>query len=505
MHEGSCLCDAVVFEITGTFPPPDACHRSQYRKRSGHCFAASDVPRSASTIHGGEKVTEFASSELRGASHPSFERRGRRSGCPERKNRLGRTARAGRDLSAGNRRDRRGTGSSIEHASPAPHASFTPAEREPCAGSRTLKLIGSVVRALAAVWLAFWVMISPASTAWAGEEPPPVPTPVRLAAPYFSLPVAVANAQGFFEEENLAVTYSIFSGSRQAFLMLSTGEVDVILSSSDNPVNYRLNSGNPLGAVLDVQIIFGHDLAFDLSLVGQPGFTTVESLRGARLAVDAPDSGFALALYKILRHYGMEAGVDYTVVSAGATPIRLTGLRAGDFEATVLNSDSLVRAESEGFPVLAALADIASPYAGASGIARESWLQANRDVAVRVIRAIYRANRWVRDPDNHAAAVDLIIADDPATTPALAESIYRISVDDGGVIGNARMSLDGLRTVLEIRQEFSGFETPQDLEALLTPEGGLYDLSYYEEAVRSLNAEQCRHHGPGHQHDGHAP
>jgi hypothetical protein len=34
--------------------------------------------------------------------------------------------------------------------------------------------------------------------------------------------VAAANAQGFFEQENLAVSYSIFSGSRQAFLMLST-------------------------------------------------------------------------------------------------------------------------------------------------------------------------------------------------------------------------------------------------------------------------------------------
>jgi ABC-type nitrate/sulfonate/bicarbonate transport system substrate-binding protein len=354
-----------------------------------------------------------------------------------------------------------------------------------------LKLIGSVLRRLAVGWFAIGMIVSPATSARAVEEPPPVPTPVRLAAPYFSLPMAAANAEGFFADENLAVSYSIFSGSRQAFSMLSTGEVDVILSSSDNPVNYRLNANNALGAVLDVQIIFGHDLGFDLSLVGQPGFSTVESLRGARLAVDAPDSGFALALYEILRHYGMEAGVDYAVVSAGATPIRLTGLRAGDFEATVLNSDSLVRAESEGFPVLAALADVAAPYAGATGIARQSWLQANRDVAVRVIRAVYRANRWVRDPDNHAAAVDLIIGSDPATTLAIAESIYAISVDDGGVIENARVNLDGLRTVLEIRQEFSGFETPQDLDVLLTPEGGLYHLSYYEQAVRSLNAGHC--------------
>src|SRR6185503_2276884 len=117
-------------------------------------------------------------------------------------------------------------------------------------------LIGAGLRSLTVGWLAFVVMLTLAVPTRAFEEPPPAPTPVRLAAPYFSLPVAAATAQGFFEDENLAVSYSIFSGSRQAFSMLSTNDVDVILSSSDNPVNYRLNSRNPLAAVLDVQIIF---------------------------------------------------------------------------------------------------------------------------------------------------------------------------------------------------------------------------------------------------------
>jgi hypothetical protein len=63
----------------------------------------------------------------------------------------------------------------------------------------------------------------------------------------------------------------------------------------------------------------------------------------------------------------MEAGVDYTGVAGGATPIRWAGLRAGEFEATVLNSDSLVRARSEGFPVLAALADVNEAAARVEG------------------------------------------------------------------------------------------------------------------------------------------
>lgn len=63
MHRGSCLCGAVSFEVEGALHPPDACHCSQCRKHSGHFFASTDVPRTALTIRGADKVTWFRSSE----------------------------------------------------------------------------------------------------------------------------------------------------------------------------------------------------------------------------------------------------------------------------------------------------------------------------------------------------------------------------------------------------------------------------------------------------------
>ena len=62
MHKGSCLCGAVSFEVRGDLPPPNACHCSQCRKHSGHYWASTDVPRSAVTLHGADKVTWFHSS-----------------------------------------------------------------------------------------------------------------------------------------------------------------------------------------------------------------------------------------------------------------------------------------------------------------------------------------------------------------------------------------------------------------------------------------------------------
>ena len=63
MHKGSCLCGAVTFEVTGELPPPDACHCTKCRKTSGHFYSGSDVPRIALTVHGGENVTWYQSSE----------------------------------------------------------------------------------------------------------------------------------------------------------------------------------------------------------------------------------------------------------------------------------------------------------------------------------------------------------------------------------------------------------------------------------------------------------
>jgi len=63
MHKGSCLCGAIRFEVSCELPPPEACHCSQCRKQSGHFWVSTDVPRSALTIQGDDKLGWFRSSE----------------------------------------------------------------------------------------------------------------------------------------------------------------------------------------------------------------------------------------------------------------------------------------------------------------------------------------------------------------------------------------------------------------------------------------------------------
>lgn len=63
MHKGSCMCGAISFEVVGDLPPPDGCHCRECRKQSGHFFVSTDVPRTAVTIHGEDKITWYHSSD----------------------------------------------------------------------------------------------------------------------------------------------------------------------------------------------------------------------------------------------------------------------------------------------------------------------------------------------------------------------------------------------------------------------------------------------------------
>lgn len=63
MHQGSCLCGAVQFAVTGDLPQPNACHCTACRKHSGHFEASVDIPRAALTVTGQDQVKWYQSSE----------------------------------------------------------------------------------------------------------------------------------------------------------------------------------------------------------------------------------------------------------------------------------------------------------------------------------------------------------------------------------------------------------------------------------------------------------
>jgi ABC-type nitrate/sulfonate/bicarbonate transport system substrate-binding protein len=217
-----------------------------------------------------------------------------------------------------------------------------------------------------------------------------------------------------------------------------------------------------------------------LGVVAQPQFKTVESLRGKKICVDAPKSGFAYVIYKILLEHGLKPG-DYEVDPIGGVFIRFQALLAGKCDATLLSLGFEVKAAAAGKVPLDTVLAVSNPYLATCSAGKRDWMQAHRDLVVRYERATYKALRWMLDPANRAAAVALLT---DANTPApVAEKLFDSFLDQRlGLIRDMELELKGLRNVLALRAEYGGFDAPQQLDRLATPEGGLYDLSYLKAA-----------------------
>jgi ABC-type nitrate/sulfonate/bicarbonate transport system substrate-binding protein len=195
-----------------------------------------------------------------------------------------------------------------------------------------------------------------------------------------SVLLSVARRTGTLTAYDLEVEEVPVTSSPGQFRSLADGELDAALTSPDNVLAYRFSPRNPLQQLLDVRIVSAVDRGLGLALYGRPGLRP-EGLRGARLGVDVPVSGFALAMYALTESLGVPRA-EYELIALGSTPRRLTALLAGECDATMLNAGNELIAESHGCVRLAAVADVCPPYLGTVlAVAGEERLPAARALA----------------------------------------------------------------------------------------------------------------------------
>lgn len=170
----------------------------------------------------------------------------------------------------------------------------------------------------------------------------------------------VARTTGGLAAAGLEVRDVPVPSSPAQFASLRAGEFDAVFTSPDNVLAYRFLPANPLGELLDVEIVAGLDRGLGLSLAARPGLDG--ELSGGRLAVDVPNSGFAFVCYALLEEVGTSRD-DFEIVALGSTPKRAAALRAGDCDVTVLNAGNELTARAGGCALLADVGRL-GPYLG---------------------------------------------------------------------------------------------------------------------------------------------
>ena len=138
------------------------------------------------------------------------------------------------------------------------------------------------------------------------------------------------------------------------------------------------------------------------------GINKVEDLKGKRLAVNARGSGVDASLRKMLMDHKLTDGRDYQIVEI-RFPNMLSALDSKRVDMSFLVLPFNFIAERKGkFKRLFTLRDSLGPNVTVLWTTRKEFIDKNRAALVDFIEDQIRMRRWLYDPKNREAAVQLV-------------------------------------------------------------------------------------------------
>lgn len=288
-----------------------------------------------------------------------------------------------------------------------------------------------------------------------------------------NLPLFAADAKGFFAKRQLKIEQLIAPNSDELRGGLADGRLHIVHGGVDNAVAMMDV------AKVDIAVLMGGDNGFN-SVMVQQDIKSYADLKGKTVAVDAPNTAYALVLYHVLKMQGLERNKDYQVKPVGATVFRAKAMTEDKtLAAGILNLPFSITAERAGLKNMGNVVEMIGPYQATAGWIRRDWGQKNEAVVVRYIQAYVEGLRWSLNPANKAEAVALLA--ERLKLPAdVAEKSYDVAADPKvGFARDAKFDIDGFRNVLKIRAEFQGSGQAPAAEKYL-------DLSYHQKALAGL-------------------
>lgn len=219
-----------------------------------------------------------------------------------------------------------------------------------------------------------------------------------------------------FARQGLDVSISFTRSSDELMSGLLDGRFDAVHAAPDNFVAWRDRTGKEIVAWMGGS-------SGPISLVVRPEINTVQALRGARIAVDAPTSGWAPILIRLLKGAGLSRD-DCELAPAGATKAAYTALVEGRCAAAMLNLPWSALASRTSCRVLADHRSVAPRLQTSSAASLAGWLAAHPHEADAYLRSVMVALTWLYDPAHREDAIAL-----------LARSL-EVAVDDAALVFN---------------------------------------------------------------------
>ena len=194
------------------------------------------------------------------------------------------------------------------------------------------------------------------------------------------LPAWVARDAGIFEKNGLDVQLIFFTGGATAILAPVSGDVPITQVSGPGLVASAL-------AGSEAVFVAGGITSLNYVLLGKPGVTSAEQLKGGTVAISrfgsATDSISRFALKKI----GLTPGKDVTIVQVGSGPDRLNAALTGKVTASVINPPASFLGQRKGLAVIADVAKMGLIFQHTAPATTRKFIREHQDTVRRYVKS----------------------------------------------------------------------------------------------------------------------
>ena len=237
---------------------------------------------------------------------------------------------------------------------------------------------------------------SSASTTTASAETPTVRLGTTNDGHIFN---AIADAQGYLEEEGVNVEVSVFSSSDDAFQALFSGKVDVLSNNGTNLPLTHIASGQ------DLTIYAGYMITGCMPIIAKAGtkWNGVEDLLGKTIAC----SGNEFAVFGPLYDAGHTMDEVTTIVLSNHAD-RVEAVRSGKADYAICGtSQNYNISQIDEVEVMCYCSDITPDYSCCRVASPQAFLDENSEAVTAMLRAWLRAQDWYEN--NRDATAELVV------------------------------------------------------------------------------------------------
>ena len=287
----------------------------------------------------------------------------------------------------------------------------------------------------------------------------------------FSLPVAIAEREGFFAREglNVQMLQPIPGGADHQITALHNDGVDLTHVATPFLIRAALAGSDAVAIAAE----FNNPI---YSLVAKPEIASIAALKGKLVGLADEYGTITQSTRKLMALHGLRRGEFGARVIEG-TSGRWACLRRGDCDAVVLGQPQDLIAREQGFRLLGVSTDAVPALLYTVTAVRRSWAEANKDAVVRYVRALAGAFGFIRDGANRDRVARAVMQSTNASETVAHQTLALFFDPERGVLPKrAEIDLAGLEQVIAMMAEAGALERP-----LPSPER-FVDLQYLRAA-----------------------